>query len=190
MKKSFKDPKKTSIQKKSNLRRQWNGKEWIPKKKVYLEKKKINDDWFEKAKNIKKFTPISVFIQKMFENAKGKKEPLPKMAEISKHWKKLKASEKKKYRKYTEEINEEREKLRDIYELINGIKPKKPSGAFRIFLQEKAKEKTFHSIKEGFKLWNSLDEDQKEEYLKKAHRCVLAYTLKYLIIFEIIRKGN
>ena len=83
-----------------------------------MEKKKINDDWFEKAKNIKKVTPVSVFIQKMFENAKGKKEPLPKMEEIAKRWKELKISEKKRFRKYAEEINEEREKLRDIYELI------------------------------------------------------------------------
>ena len=84
------DPKKVKLE----ASMEWKRMD-LDKKKVYLEKKKINDDWFEKAKNIKKFTPISVFIQKMFENAKGKKEHLPKMAEISKRWKELKASEKK-----------------------------------------------------------------------------------------------
>ena len=129
------------------------------------------------AKNIKKVNAVSVFIQKMFENAK--KKTLPKLEELTKRWKELKNSEIKKYKKYAEEINEEREKLRDIYELINRIKPKPPSGAFRIFLQEKAKEKAFHNLKEGHKLWCDLDEDKKEEYLKKAHRCILAYTLNY-----------
>ena len=53
--------------------------------------------------------------------------------------------------------------------MVNGIKPKKPAGAFRVFLQEKAKEKVLHSLQEGRELWEKLSEEEKEKYLKKAH---------------------
>ena len=172
---------------KSEASMEWRGMD-PESKRIYLERKKINDNWFEKAKSIKKVSPFSIFIQKYFEDAQGKENFIPKMEEAAKLWKELKPLEKKKYKKYAEDINEERDKLRDIYELINGIKPKRPSGAFKIFLQEKAKENSLHDINEGHKLWEKLDEEQKEEYLKKSHRCILAYNyckykkMIYLII--------
>ena len=118
-------------------------KEWKTmnkeQKKPYFDRKNENDNWFEKAKNIHKVTPISIFIQKQISLSKDKKQELPKVAQLSTKWKALELTEKNKYIKYAETINEEREKLQDIYELINGVKPKKPAGAFRIFLQEMAK---------------------------------------------------
>ena len=97
-------------------------------------------------------------------------------------------SEKEKYKKYAEEINEERERLYDIYELVNGIKPKKPAGAFRVFLQEKAKEKELHSLKQGREMWEKLSEEEKEKYLKKAHTCRVAYKYKKMIYNKKIKK--
>ena len=157
-------------------------------KKVYIEKKKENDNWFLKAEKIRKITPVALFIQRKIQEAKEKhKEPLT-LKEISPAWKKLSKNEKKSYEKYAQEINEEKEKLRDIYDIVHGIKPKKPTGAFRIFLQEKAKNDEIKSLKEGQEMWKKLSEDQKEEYLTKSHRCLLAYRYKKMIYNKKIKK--
>ena len=157
-------------------------------RKDYEDKKKENDNWFEKAKNTRKVNPLSIFVQRTIEMAKKKNEEPPKLADIGPAWKKLPSSEKENYRRYAKEINEERERLYDIYELVNGLKPKKPAGAFRVFLQEKAKEKALHSISEGRELWEKLSDDEKDIYLKKAHTCRLAYKYKKMIYNKKIKK--
>ena len=157
-------------------------------RQVYNEKKKDNDDWFEKAKNTRKVTALSIFVQNTIQSAKDKKKDIPKLGEIAPLWKKLAPNEKAKYKKYADTINEERERLQDIYELVNGVKPKKPAGAFRVFLQEKAKEKALHSIQEGKELWDKLSDEEKEVYLKKAHTCKLAYKYKNMIYKKKIKK--
>ena len=154
----------------------------------YQQRKKDNDDWFEKAKHTKRVNPLSIFVQRTIQSAKAKNKEPPKLAEIGPAWKKLPNSEKEKYKKYAEEINEERERLYDIYELVNGIKPKKPAGAFRVFLQEKAKEKELHSLKQGKEMWENLSEEEKEKYLKKAHTCRVAYKYKKMIYNKKIKK--
>ena len=157
-------------------------------REVYQQRKKDNDDWFEKAKHTKKVNPLSIFVQRTIQSAKAKSKEPPKLAEIGPAWKKLPNSEKEKYKKYAEEINEERERLYDIYELVNGIKPKRPAGAFRVFLQEKAKEKELHSLKQGREMWEKLSEEEKEKYLKKAHTCRVAYKYKKMIYNKKIKK--
>ena len=157
-------------------------------KAEYLAKKKDNDTWFEKAKKTRKVNPLTMFVQKAIEVAKKNNEELPKLAELAKAWKGLKASEKKKYEDYAKALNEERERVQNVYELVHGIKPKRPAGAFRVFLQEKAKAKELHSIKEGKELWDKLSEDEKETYLKKAHTLRLAYKYKKMIYNKKIRK--
>ena len=157
-------------------------------KAEYLAKKKDNDTWFEKAKKTRKVNPLTMFVQKAIEVAKKNNEELPKLAELAKAWKGLKASEKKKYEDYAKALNEERERVQNVYELVHGIKPKRPAGAFRVFLQEKAKAKELHSIMEGKELWNKLSEDEKETYLKKAHTLRLAYKYKKMIYNKKIRK--
>ena len=157
-------------------------------KAEYLAKKKENDSWFEKAKKTRKVTPLTMFVQQALDAARNKNEEFPKLADLAKVWKNLKATEKKKYEDYANTINEEREKLQNIYELVHGIKPKRPAGAFRVFLQEKAKAKELHSIKEGKELWEKLSEDEKEAYLKKSHTLRLAYKYKKMIYNKKIRK--
>ena len=71
------------------------------------------------------------------------------MKEIAPAWKKLPKNEKKSFEKYAQELNEEKEKLKDIYDIVHGVKPKKPAGAFRIFLQEKAKNNEIKTPKRG-----------------------------------------
>ena len=114
-------------------------------KAEYMEKKKENDSWFEKAKKTRKVTPLTLFVQNTLDLAREKQKPFPKLADIADAWKSVKPTEKKKYEEYANTINEEREKLQNIYELVHGMKPKRPAGAFRVFLQEKAKKKELHS---------------------------------------------
>ena len=113
---------------------------------------------------------------------------MPNLEEIKYSWSILPTSMKSKFKKYAESINEEREKLNDIYELINGMKPKLPKGPFKIFMQEKLKEKEINDFNEGKKLWNELNDDEKEKYLKKAHRLKLAYQYKNMIYKKKIKK--
>ena len=44
---------------------------------------------------------------------------------IIKAWKSLSKKEKETFERYSDEVNKEKEKLRDIYDNIKGIKPKK-----------------------------------------------------------------
>ena len=157
-------------------------------KAEYIDKKKENDTWFEKAKKTRKVTPLTMFVQKALDAARERNEEFPKLAELAKAWKGLKATDKKKYEEYANTINEEREKLQNIYELVHGIKPKRPAGAFRVFLQEKAKAKELHNINEGKELWEKLSEDEKEAYLKKSHTLRLAYKYKKMIYNKKIKK--
>ena len=52
---------------------------------------------------------------------------------------------KKIYENYTDELIILKFKLLNIYYIINGVKPKAPSGALRLFLQVKVKENAISS---------------------------------------------
>ena len=177
------DPK--DIKKSAN--EEWN-KMTVEQKKVYKDKQKQNDNWFEKAKSIRKITPVALFIQKKFQEAKDAKKDPPQLKDIAPAWKSLSKKEKKTYEKYAQELNEEKEQLQDLYEITHGVKPKRPNGAFRIFLQEKAKNNEIKNLTQGRDLWKQLPEDQKEEYLKKSHRCQLAYKYKKMLYYKQIKK--
>ncbi len=88
-------------------------------------------------------TPYEVFIQKYIEECKNKMQEISKFKDISKAWSHLSNKEKNKYYEYANEMNEERKKRRDFFEIIHGIRPKRPAGAYKIFLSEKAKEDCF-----------------------------------------------
>lgn len=78
-------------------------------------------------------------------------------------------------------MNKEREQLTDIYELVHGIKPKQPVGAYRMFIQEKIKNNEIKNLSEGCEKWKQLNDDEKEKYISKSHRCILAYKYKKMI---------
>jgi len=129
-----------------------------------------------------------MFVQKAVKTAKDQGKDVPRLADLAATWKSLKKADKEKYVRYADEINEDRDTLQNLYELVNGIKPKRPAGAFRVFLQEKAKEKVLHSLSQGKEMWNKLSEDEKEAYLKKAHTYKLAYKYKKMIYNKKVRK--
>ena len=157
-------------------------------KKSFDDKEKYNNNWLLKAQKLRKISPISLFIQNAIEETKKKHKELPQLKDIIPKWKQLPKSKKLLYEKYSEGLNEEKEQLQNIYEIINGIKPNRPKGAFRIFLQEKAKNNEIKSLNHGYELWKQLSEEKKEEYLNKSHRCQLAYTYKEMINKKQIRR--
>ena len=158
-------------------------------KEIYFEKKDENDNIFEKAKNLKKINGMGLFIQEVFQKAINKNlEQMPSLQEIIETWKSSPSAIKQKFEKYAKELNEERQKLTDIYELVNGIKPKLPAGAFKIFVQEKCNGKSCSNMSEMNDMWNKLNDDEKEVYLKKAHRLNLAYQYKKMIFKKKIKK--
>ena len=139
-------------------RKDWSEMSKEEKLKWQNEKDNI-DNWWERAKNSKNISSYCVFIQKKIEDAKEKNEEMLNFDTCAKIWKKMSKNKKKIYEAYAEEMNRERKTMREIYEIINGIQPNKPAGAFKIFLSEKIKEgelKGKNVFKDGKKMWNEL----------------------------------
>ena len=171
-------------------RKDWSEMSKEEKLKWQNEKDNI-DNWWERAKNSKNISSYCIFIQKKIEDAKEKNEEMLNFDTCAKIWKKMSKNKKKIYEAYAEEMNRERKTMREIYEIINGIQPNKPAGAFKIFLSEKIKEgelKGKNVFKDGKKMWNELSENKKEEYLKRAKKIKLCYIYKKILYKKNIRK--
>lgn len=160
----------------------------INEKRIYKEKKKSNDIWFLEAKKITKINPISLFTKIKFEKARKMHNKLPTVEEIILSWKELSDEKKKIYKKYAQKINDKKEKLQDLYDIIHGVKPKKPSGALICFLKEKAMNNEMKDLKEMIEIWKKLSEEEKEKYLLKSHRYILAYKYKKMIYDKKIKR--
>ena len=153
-------------------------------------KKEKNNKWWEIGINQININSFSIFCQKKIEESKIKKENID-FKICSKIWKKMSKNEKKKYDDYAEEIISERKKIRELYEIVNGIQPKKPAGAYKIFLSEKAKNGFFKKenvLLKGRKLWNELSKEEKDEYLKKAKKIKLCYIYRKMLYEKNIKK--
>ena len=157
-------------------------------KQIYIDKKRENDNWFAKAQNIKKISPYALFIQEIIEKAKRKGIDPPPLKDIGHTWNTLSDDVKKRFEIYAQELNEEKEYLHDLYDFLHGLKPKKPMGAFKVFVHEQAKNNEFKNISDSSDLWNKLSEDEKEKYLMKSHRLQLAYIYKKMIYKKKIKK--
>ena len=159
----------------------WNNKKFSP------------DDWIERSKNTKYINSFVIFIYKSIFESKENKEEIPQFKILLNKWKIISKEEKKKYEDITKEIISERKKLRFLFEIVNDIKQKKPIGAFKIFLSEKAYEGIFKGkkniFKEGREMWNKLSKEKKDEYLNKAKKIKLCYIYKKILNKKNIRKN-
>ena len=129
-----------------NVRNDW-AKMALRKKKSYLNEKMKNNNWLIQAEKIHNLNSIKLFIKFLFKEAKKKQKKPPNLEDILPEWEKLSNKKKISFEKYADAINSEKEKVLNIYCITKGIKPKKPTGAFRIFLQEKAKKKRIKKYK-------------------------------------------
>ena len=73
---------------KEEVREEWKKMD-IQEKRIYLDRKKENDNFFEKVKKNKKVNGITMYIQKVIEMAQKKDQKEPSLEEISDSWKKL-----------------------------------------------------------------------------------------------------
>lgn len=118
-----------------------------------------------------------------------KKENMTKNEAIKK-WSSLNIKGKLKYEKMAIEQSNEYEKLKDLYEIINGIKPKHPTQPFGIFMSEisknqmtnnednlKEKEKLFN-LKEMHIRYKNLTNEEKLRYIEKYHILKIKYIIK------------
>lgn len=172
---------------KENARSEWK-KLSKEQKKIYTNKKKENDTILELALKYKHMNSFILFVYDKLESFKKKNIKIPSLLDLIRMWGELSNNDKNKYEIYSNELNNEKYKIRNLYEAINGIKPKKPAGALRIFLQMKAQKNEINSIDEGINLWKGLSNDEKEEYLKLSHNYYLAYKYKDLLFKKKIKR--
>lgn len=146
------------------------------------------DEWRTHYENEKKtmnslgdYKPGKVNSYTEFIHDKVKNERMD--LEHARHlWEKSSKSEKEKYEKLAEEANHEKDKLRDLYDMISGEAPKRPVGSFGLFLAEKAgdinvtdKENIIKKVRE---LWVDLPQSEKEDYERKHKAISLKYEIK------------
>lgn len=103
-------------------------------------------------------------------------------------WAKVGKKIKEKYEKKAAEENEANEKLRDLYEIANGLKPKRPRGAIAIFMAELSQTdiETKNFLQEAHKRYKELSDDEKA-YYEKQHKIL---QLKYSIKKNEFKKSN
>ena len=170
------DPKKI----KKDAKKNWD-KMLIKDKEKYYKQKQKNDTLIALILKYKQINPIIIFSYLELENSKNANKEIPSIDEVLLKWKKLPRNTKKIYENYTDELIILKFKLLNIYYIINGVKPKAPAGALRLFLQIKVKENAISSINEGIKLWENLNDQSKEYYLKLSHNFYLANKYQEMI---------
>ena len=173
---------------KNNARLKWN-KMKLEDKKPYFLKKKENDTILDLVLKYKNINPFILYVFNYLNNCKKNNNIIPNINKLTKNWENLNNSEKQKYEKYAEELIYDKYNIRNIYDAIHGIKPKTPSGALRIFLQIKAAKKEINTINEGINLWNNLNINEKEYYLKISHKYYLSFKYKEMIYNKKIKKN-
>lgn len=171
----------------ANARSEWN-KLTIEQKNEYYLQKKENECVLNLALKYRNINPFILYVYKCLNECKKNKVNIPSLDKLASNWESLSKSDKKTYELYTEDLLSDKYNIRDIYDAIYGIKPKAPAGALRIFLQIKARTNEIKSIKDGVNLWDNLNINEKEKYLKLSHRYFLAYKYKEMIYEKKIRR--
>lgn len=155
------------------------------------EKEEWNDH-FEKdketRKEIRNFKPGVKSAYALYVSDQISNEGLSK-TEATEKWKNVSRKIKDKYVEKAKIENEKNEKLRDIFEIANGIKPKRPAGPRAIFaaeLSQNSEIKTQNFLQEVQTRYNELSDAEKETY-KKKHKIL---QIKYQIKKKEYKKAN
>lgn len=165
---------------KSEARANWN--ELADSRRQWYEdqKGKVLDLYHELKDAKKALNGYNIFLRDKMAKARAKNKAL-NFEEVGEIWKNTSEATKDRYQAYAESVKEERAKQRDIYDIVFGLKPRRPLGAYKFFMMEKAKEGAFEGknpMSEAAKLWGKLNLDEKEKYLRLAKKEQLAYMLK------------
>ena len=154
--------------------KKWENLDPSLKQKYYL-KKKYNDSFLDIVQNYNKINSFLVFVYHYLNKNQFNIKNFPTLNQLVELFKELPEKKQLIYEEYSNQFLFLKFKIRDIYDAIHGIITKTPSGALRIFLQEKAIKNEISSVKEGINEWNKLGEDEKEIYLTKSHLQFLSF---------------
>ena len=154
----------------------------------YFSKKEFNNSILDIAQNYQKINSFLVFIYHYLSCKIKNNENIPSIYELANLFIKLSKTKKLLYDDYSNHFLFLKFKIRDIYDAIHGIRVKTPSGALRIFLQEKAVKGEINNIKEGINKWSNLSVDEKEVYLSKCHIQFLSFKYKQLLYDKKIKR--
>jgi hypothetical protein len=159
-------------------------------KEAYEEKKEKHKELYEDIKNAKtaQLSGYTLFCKDRMMKARENNEKM-RLQDCAEAWGKVKEATKEKYERYAQEVKEERQKNRDLYEVAYGVKPKRPLGPYNFYLMELAKENKFSGFKDAGKSWRNMSAEDKEKYLKVAKKAQLAYQIKKAEYTSTVRKS-
>jgi hypothetical protein len=143
------------------------------------------EDEFEKKKELleelKDFKPGVVNAFSMFVRDKVSNSDM-NFKEAAEAWKKTTNNQKEKYEKYAEEENKERKKKLDLWEVMSGIKPRKPVGALTHFIRDLSQKDKLNGVKNVFShaavKYKELSSSEREHYEKLFKKDQLEYAIK------------
>lgn len=149
------------------------------------DEKKQWEDEFDKKKDLleelKNFKPGLVNAFSMFVRDKVSNSDM-NFKEAGEAWKKATNNQKEKYEKYADEENKERKKKLALWEVMSGIKPRKPVGALTHFIKELSKNNKLEGVKNVFSYaaakYKELSDTEREHYEKLFKQDQLEYTIK------------
>jgi HMG-box domain/HMG (high mobility group) box len=158
-------------------------------KEAYELKSNNNKLLYAKYKHLKN-GPTSAFQLYIIDKSKKAKKKGKSIAlgELAKKWEKVKESEKKKYEDMFTEQKNEYEQNKDVIDLALNIKPKRNSNFLGIFMKDKFANGELKSLSKAKKLWDELNEEEKEKYKKRALKEKLIYTIKKQYHNAMLRK--
>jgi hypothetical protein len=147
-------------------------------RRKWVKQSEEHSEFFEDVlKHTGRITPFSLFIKEQIGKSKaGKKKTF---AEVAEKWNKLSEDNKEKYNDVARSENEERRKHRKMYEIVSGVKPRRPANAFRFYLMEQSGKisglKGLHDAREKFA---KMSASAKEKYEDMAARARAEYTIQ------------
>jgi hypothetical protein len=173
------NPKEAKIE----ARQKWSDLPENVKKEYHLKREKHRELYQALMNSQTRISGYTLFTKDQLMQAKEKNKQNMSLTECSELWKKVEPAIREKYKSYAAEVMEEREKLKDLYEITFGIKPSKPLRPINFLVMEMAHEgklKGKTPFKEAASLWRQLTDEEKERYFKIAQKSKLAYTIKKL----------
>jgi hypothetical protein len=183
-----KDPKEAREKAKAN----WKHLDEDERQYYEDEKDKIIDLYEELRDSQKSITAFSIFYKDELENAK-EKNYTTNLKEVGEKWQNANQKIKDRYADIANQMKETAEKNRNLYEIAFNLKPRKPLGAYNLFMIDMAKNNKLDSkdlFKSCAKLWKSLPEQEKERYLKIAKKEQLAYIVKKMEFNAYLKKNH
>lgn len=135
----------------------------------------------ELLEELRNFKPGKVNAYSMFVKDKVSMENMT-FEKAGQAWKKVSDKQREKYEKNAELENKEKRQKLMLWEIMNGIKPKRPTGALTYYLKDLSAKGELEGIKNIFSTvaskYKDLSQEEKEKYEKQAKQEQLEYIIK------------